>query len=85
MTSTAVRDIFDTNTTLYEKLLESLQALGVNLSVSVINNNMSLPSSSFTATLQISVEQKLQLEAIISSEEKYNEEKYILCVNVLSP
>lgn len=54
MTSIAVHDIFDINTTLYEKLSESLQALGVNLSV--INNNMSLPYSSFTATLQISVE-----------------------------
>lgn len=84
MTSTAVRDIFDINTTLYEKLSESLQALGVNLFVSVINNNMSLLSSSCTATLQISVKQELQLEDIISSEEKCNKEKYMLCVNVLS-
>lgn len=83
-TSTAVCDIFDTNMTVYEKLSESLQALGVDLSVSVINNNMSLPFSSFTATLQISEQKKLQLEDIISSEEKCNKEKYILCVNLLS-
>ncbi|XP_039305618.1 uncharacterized protein LOC105200580 [Solenopsis invicta] len=85
MTSTAVRDIFDTdNMTLYEKLSDSLQALGVDLSVSVVNSNTSIPFSSFTATLQISEEQKLQLENIISLEEKCNKEKYMLCVNLLS-
>lgn len=82
--STAVRDIFDTNTTLYEKLSESLQVLGVDSSVPIINNDINLPSSSFIATLQINEEQKLHLENIFNSEEKCNREKYILCVNLLS-
>lgn len=34
--------------------------------------------------LQISEEQKLHVENIVSSEEKCNKEKYILCVNLLS-
>ncbi|KAL6421168.1 hypothetical protein ACFW04_013730 [Cataglyphis niger] len=71
-------DIFDTNMTLYEKLSESLQTLGVDLSVPIINSNMNLFFSSFIAILQIIEEQKLHLEDIISSEEKY-----ILCVNLL--
>lgn len=79
-----MRDIFDTNMTLHEKLSEALQTLGVDLSASIINNNTSLPSSSFTAILEISEEQKLHLEDIISSEEKCNKEKYILCVNLLN-
>lgn len=83
-TYTAVRDIFDTNMTLREKLSEALQNLGVDLSASIINNNTSLPSSSFSAILEISEEQKLHLENIISLEEKCNREKYILCVNLLN-
>lgn len=83
--STAVRDIFDINVTLYDRLSESLQALGVDLSVPIIdNNNTNLPSSSFTALLDLNNEQKSYLENIVNTAERSNIEKYILCTNFLT-
>lgn len=84
--STAVRDIFDTNMTLYERLCESLRELGIDLSVPIIqhNNSINLSTSSFTAILDLNDEQKLHLENIINTVDKTNVEKYISCVNLLS-
>lgn len=83
--STAIRDIFDINTSLHERLSESLQTLGIDLSVPIINNSsMSIPTSSFTAVLELNEEQKLHLENINNSEEKSNIEKYILSINFLN-
>lgn len=53
--TTAVHDIFDTDMTLCEKLSEPLQILGVDFSLSIINN-MSLLFSYFITILQISGE-----------------------------
>lgn len=81
-----MRDIFDTNMTLYERLCESLQELDTDLSVPIIqhNNNINLSTSSFTAILDLSDEQKFHLENIINTVDKTNVEKYISCVNLLS-
>lgn len=83
-TYTAVSDIFDTNMTVHERLSESLQTLGVDIAVPIIDSsNINLPSSSFTAILDLNDEQKLHLESIINTTEKSNIEKYLLCTNLL--
>lgn len=83
---TAVCDIFENNTTLYERLSDALQALGVDLNAPIVDDNgINHSTSSFTAILRLSEEQKIYLENIVNTEDKSNREKYILCVNFLNP
>lgn len=82
---TAVCDIFENNIILYkQKLSDALQVLDLSVAI-VDDNSINHSTSSFTAILRLSEEQKIYLENIVNTEDKSNREKYILCVNFLNP
>lgn len=79
---TAVRDVFDNNMNLHSRLLQSLQVLGVDLSAPVISLDTDNSCSSFTALIELSQEQKNEIENI-RTQDISNKEKYVACVTTL--
>lgn len=81
-THTAVREMFDNNASLPDRLSQSLERLGVDLSTVVINNEVDTPSA-FAASIVLTDEQNTHLNNILF-ENKPDREKYILCKNFLT-
>lgn len=80
--STAINEIFGNNSSLYTRVRASLQSLGVDVSIPIINRIGDNDSpSSFLASLEISADQKSQMDVIVSSNQT-NKEKYISCINL---
>lgn len=79
---TAVNEIFNNNDDVNVRLSQSLQAFGIDPRVPVINEE-DTSESSFTATVEISDEQTVQLQEIVAREIP-NREKYLLCMDLLN-
>lgn len=82
--STALNDILNDTDNVTVRLSQSLQSFGIQpLATAVSQDDIHIPESLFTATIDINDEQKVYLENIVA-QENTDREKYLLCVNFLS-
>ncbi|CAH0559355.1 unnamed protein product [Brassicogethes aeneus] len=85
--STAVNEIFENNISLRQRLVESLSAMGVDLTGNVMNMNSEdneVRQSLFKVDLELTEEQKVFLNNIKNSQEITIKDKYLQCVHFLN-
>ncbi|KAF5271239.1 hypothetical protein FQR65_LT17680 [Abscondita terminalis] len=79
--STAVKDVFDYHDIpLYSRISQSMHNLGINVNELIVNTPITNIPSSFTAIADLNDDQKESINGI-STSDKADKEKYILCLN----